>query len=153
MPFRAEENLLFCQQGVGKSTDRVPQYAQINLTALRTCTNFVVSSAGRCIPVHEVCGSPRTFVKCAEHDREHFRGNAWGHKLLGNKMSDFVSVRPSLLVNFLKRCGGQNANLSKHVKHLLISCGPVGRLWWFPVGRPWWFLSATEHLNGILRTV
>ena len=125
----------FVSRAFGKSIDRVSQYAQITLTALRTCTTFVVSSAGRCIPVHEVCGSPRTFGKRAEHDREHFRGNAWGHKLLGCKMSDFVSVRPSLLLNFLKRCGGQNATLSKRAKPLLTSCGFVGRPRWFPVGR------------------
>jgi hypothetical protein len=41
------QNLLFRQHGMGKSTDRVPQYAQINLTARRKCTKFVVSSAGR----------------------------------------------------------------------------------------------------------
>ena len=29
----------------------------------------------------------------------------------------------------------------------------MGRPWWFPVGRSWWFLSATENLNGILRTI
>ncbi len=71
--------------GCWKSTNRVPQCIQFNLTAPRKCTKFAVSSAG-----------------CWNIDRSS------------------SSMRPVF---------------SKHSKPVLISCGPVGRPWWFPVGR------------------